>query len=64
MREREETKEREYAVSYWVTFLVEAKDEEEATAKAERELVETIKRGNIRDHISDGPWGPQEVDAQ
>lgn len=54
MREREEREApREYAVSYWVSFAVEARDEDEAREKAEAELLQALEQGTIGDCISD-----------
>jgi hypothetical protein len=54
-REEKETAEptREYVVSYWVNFCVDATDEEDATAKAEAELMEALENGSIGDYVSD-----------
>lgn len=57
MREREEKETeaptRQYIVSYWVNFCVDAIDEEDATAKAETELMEALESGTIGDYVSD-----------
>lgn len=56
MREEEREKEKEtraYVVSYWVSFSVTAKDDEEAKDLAFLELEGAIADGSLPDYLAD-----------